>query len=263
MKSIHRVRTIGACAIAGLFLAAANASPVINGAALHTRVFNDDPGTVLNTVNLYPAQVQFAESGGTGNFANRHNFRLSDTAGASDAVFLNGDSFAFFTDLTVSGPGNAEAGVNVSPWWSQNVDGMFNCRTTDGEVAVFGGRLPFYSFTGSQGVTYVKGTTVRLGVIYQANGNSGASPATIQYWYNDGVQRKSPWLSFDQGNPGEDPPYGLWGMLNDARVGGYIQHFIGGGGGAITANFGNMNYVPEPTSLALLGVAAMFLRRKR
>ena len=30
-------------------------------------------------------------------------------------------------------------------------------------------------------------------------------------------------------NPGEDPPYGLWGMLNQAQVGGYVQEFMDSG----------------------------------
>ena len=61
----------------------------------------------------------------------------------------------------------------------------FNFRTTDGEIAVFGGRLPFYSFTGSQGITYTKGDTVRVGVIYDPHSLSMADPATIQYNRDD------------------------------------------------------------------------------
>ena len=57
----------------------------------------------------------------------------------------------FSADVTLSGTGDGEAGLQISPWWSPNVDGRFNVRTPDGEVACFGGRLPFYSFTGDQG----------------------------------------------------------------------------------------------------------------
>ena len=71
-------------------------------------------------------------------------------------------------------------------------------------------------------------------------------------------------LSFDEGNPGEDPPYGLWGMLNDARLGGYFQAQIDVGN---PDNFGeiqfeNMNFIPEPAALGLLSLGGMMLLRR-
>ena len=86
----------------------------------------------------------------------------SPRTAATAQLFANNGGFRFSADLTISGDGEGEAGLQISPWWSQLVDGVFNVRTTDGEIACFGGRLPFYSFTGSHGVTYVKGTTVRI-----------------------------------------------------------------------------------------------------
>jgi hypothetical protein len=43
------------------------------------------------------------------------------------------------------------------------------------------------------------------------------------------------------GNPTEDPPYGLWGILNDAQVGGHFQVFHGAGTGA-DATFSNIQF---------------------
>ncbi len=65
-------------------------------------------------------------------------------------------------DLQITGLGQGEAGLRCSPWWSPNVDGRFNVRVGDGEIAVFGGRLPFYSFTGSHGINYVRGDVIHL-----------------------------------------------------------------------------------------------------
>lgn len=267
MKSkIERMQGMLAClAVLGI-VASAAAAPAINSAVLNTRVFDDYPTSTLVAVDNYPALISFLDGpiGGTGQpFANRHNFRLSDND-ISSAVFLNSDSFTFEADVTLLGDGPTEGGLQVSPWWSQNVDGAFNIRSTDGEIAAFGGRLPFYSFTASHGITYAAGTTVHQKIIYNANSLTMADPATIEYIYTDasGTYSSGP-LAFDEGNPNEDPPYGLWGMLNDARVGGYVQIFnipqIEHQGGI---RFENMVFTPEPASLALLALGALALRRR-
>jgi hypothetical protein len=130
-------------------------------------------------------------------------------------------------------------------------------------VAAFGGRLPFYNFTANHGVTYAAGTTIHQRMIYQPNGLSQGSPGTIEYIYTDasGTYSSGP-LAFDEGNPNEDPPYGLWGILNDARVGGMVQvmnfdqnqHSAG-------IRFENMRIlaVPEPTTFVLFGLALIGL----
>lgn len=248
---------------------AACASPNINGAVINARIFNDDSNSVFSSVNNYSSEITLSDlqvdgDGVGGEWANLHNWRLSDNGGVSAAVFNNGDSFSLFSDITVSG--NGEAGLSLAPWWSHDVDGRFNLRTSDGEVAIFGGRLPFYSFTAAHGVHYVDGSTVNIGMIYSANGLSETSPATIEYFYDDGVNSyTSGALAFGMGNPAEDPPYGLWGMLNDARVGGYMQAFISQGNpdNGLVTTWGNIDYVPAPGTLALLGLGAIASRRRR
>ncbi|KAA0217357.1 MAG: hypothetical protein DYG94_00965 [Leptolyngbya sp. PLA3] len=266
------MRGSGIASVAVLAAAAgtALAQPNINGAVINSRIFNDDSDSVFSSVNNYPAEITLSDAhvngdGMGGEWANFHNWRLSADGGVSAAVFNNGDSFGLFADLTIGGPGNGEAGLSLAPWWSHDVDGRFNLRTTDGEIAIFGGRLPFYSFTGAYGLHYAAGTTVRIGMVYNANGLSAGDPATIEYFYNDGTQYSSGALNFDMGNPAEDPPYGLWGMLNDARVGGYMQVFIDQNNpdNGLSATWGHIDYIPAPGSLALLGLGALASRRRR
>ncbi len=254
-----RIRALALAASAGM-TSAVVASPIINGAVINERIFNDDPGSTVTTVNNFGAEITITDARtGAGGFANLHNWRASADGGATAAQFANGDSFTLFTDVTISGDGNGESGLSVAPWWSPDVDGRFNMRTSDGEVAVFGGRLPFYSFTATHGVLYTKGDTVTLGVIYNANGNSAGDPATIEYIYDDGTVYSSGALAFDEGNPAE--PYGTWGMLDNAQIGGYTQ--VTGANATLSTTWGNITYTPTPASAALLGLGGLAAARRR
>ena len=226
----------------GLIVASALATPNVNSAVIHERIFNDCPSSILTTVNNYPALISIQdEINCTNGYANLHNWHFSED-GVNDAVFNNDSWFRFAADLIIRGTGEGESGLQLAPWWSQNVDGRFNVRTTDGEIACFGGRLPFFSFTGSFGLHYVKGEVIHLEIIYIPNDLTQTNPATIEYklTYNN-VAYTSGQLAFDEGNPNEDPPYGLWGMLNDGRAGAHLQVFIANGG-MLYAEWSNIEF---------------------
>ena len=212
-----------AVALVALAAGSVFAAGVPNSATVITRIFNDDPFSNLTVVNNYPSLVSFTdEVVPPAGWANLHAWRFSQD-GANPMQFANNDGFAIAASVRVSGTGDGEAGIQITPWWSE-ADGRFNIRTPDGEVACFGGRLPFYSFTAQQGKSYVKGTWVHLTMIYRPNQDMDAShPATIEYIYDDGIPVSSGQLAFDMGNPSEDPPHGLWGILNFAHAGGYQQ----------------------------------------
>ena len=216
-------------------------SPIPNSAVIQTRIFNDCGTSTITTTNNYPAEVAIEDNlDCTSGFANLHNWRFSGD-GANPLVFNNGDGFRFCADLTITGSGHGEAGLQIAPWWSQNVDGRLNVRTTDGEIACFGGRLPFYNFTAQHGINYVKGNVIHLEIRYEPNSLSQGDPGTIQYTVGYQAQNYvSPVIPFDQGNPNE--PFGTWGILNDARVGGHIQPFIQQNPSILRASWANICY---------------------
>jgi hypothetical protein len=259
-----------ALAVAGVAAAEVGATPFVNSAVINTRIFNDFPSSMLGFTDNYPAIISISDNNTSTppppGFANLHNWQFSENNFTS-AVFNNGDFFSYSADLTISGTGTAEAGLLVAPWFSQNVDGRLNVRIPNGEVAAFGGRLPFFSFTSSFGIHYAAGDTIGLGITYDPHSLSMADPGTIQYTVDyNGTHYSSPVIPFDEGNTAEDPPYGLWGILNDARVGGHYQAF-NGTAGSTTATWTNISFlrepVPEPSSLLLMLLGGALLGRRR
>ncbi len=227
---MSRITTTGLALAAAChaFAPAAIATPVPNSAVIHERVFNDCPISILTTNNLYPALIQIDDQNQPpqplcAGFANLHTWRFS-TDGANALEFANGDQFSFSCEIVLNGIG--EGGLNLSPWWGPDADGLFNVRTTDGEIACFGGRMPFFSFTGAFGLVYVNNTPIQLGISYFPNGLSAVSPAQVIYSvrYN-AINYTSGLLNFDQGNAGEDPPHGLWGALTPWYAGGHVKMF--------------------------------------
>lgn len=265
MQAYQRKALVVLCLVGAFAVTAvASAAPAINSIVFNTRVFNDDPGSTLSVSDNYGAGTAVINETNItgGNFANLHNWKLS-VDNIDPAQFQNGDSFAFSFDMMVSGAGQGESGLHVSPWWSPDVDGRINVRTTDGEIAAFGGRLPFYSFTANHGISYTKGEVISLGVIYQANSLSMADPATIQYFVSlGGNDYTSGPLAFDQGNPAEDPPHGLWGMLSPTEVGAFQQTFINEGA-SLRTDWSNISFVPEPATLALVLLGGVAVLRRR
>ncbi|HKA25657.1 MAG TPA: hypothetical protein VKF80_11815 [Candidatus Eisenbacteria bacterium] len=207
----------------------AHATPTPNSAVLHLRVFNDCPISILNTTNLFPGLIEINDQNQPpqplcAGFANLHTWRFS-TDGVNALQFLNGDGFSYSATLVLNGIG--EGGLNMSPWFSPDADGLFNVRTTDGEIACFGGRMPFFTFTGAFGLHYVNNTPIELGIVYIPNGLSSVSPAQIVYNLRyAGINYTSGLLNFDQGNVAEDPPHGLWGALNPWYAGGHVKMFV-------------------------------------
>ncbi len=252
MFKLIKISVLVAVAVLALTAGITQATDTPTSAVVIERVFDDSFASILTVNNNYPALIDINdEAAGPLGWANLHVWRFS-TDNSTAQQFQNTDGLSFSADVTISGTGDGEGGLQISPWWSPNVDGRFNVRTPDGEVACFGGRLPFYSFTGSQGVSYVKGTTVRLGIIYTPNVEMTlAEPATIEYTYDDGTLYTSGPIPFDEGNPAEG--HGSFGMLTPAYVGGHMQ-FNNMSGAGVGANFnvvwGNITFQDLGTVVA-------------
>jgi len=213
----------------------AQASPAINGAILYPRWFNDCAVTTLTPTNLYPGLIRIDESflvctGG----ANMHPWDLSADGGGTSAVFNNKDAFSLGAVLRLEHPtGNVgqEGGLRVCPWWDQKANGYFNVRLPDGEIACFGGVLPFFTFTGAFGLHYLAGTDIHIQVIYDPHCNTANDPGTIEYIVDyQGQHFTSGPLAFNNCTSGEEI-HGCYGIMDDARVGGRIQQNFGVGGG--------------------------------
>ena len=251
---MRRITTTGlALAAACLaFASAAFATPVPNSAVFHTRVFDDCPISILSTTNLFPGLININDQNQPpqplcAGFANLHTWRFS-TDGTNDIQFLNGDTFEYSCTLVLNGAG--EGGLSLAPWWSPQADGLFNVRTTDGEIACFGGRMPFFTFTGAFGLVYTNNTPIQLGISYFPNGLSSVSPAAVVYnvRYNS-TNYTSGLLPFDQGNPAENPPHGLWGALTPWYAGGHVKMFLfpTGQPHGMNATWNDIQYLSGPT----------------
>jgi len=245
---MRRIVILCAIALVAVGVATEFATPNPNSVVFSPRVFNDCPTSVLTYGATYPSDIYIEDMPNCASgFANLHVWRFSED-GSNPAVFNNADAFSVAADLVLSGTSGGESGLQISPWWSQQVDGRFNGRIPDGEIACFGGRLPFYSFTATYGIHYVAGTPIHLAMIYLPHDLNQANPATIEYQvtYQNQNYTSGP-LAFDEGNPAEN--HGTWGILDDARVGAHLQDLVAAENADCRAEWTNVvfvNLTPPP-----------------
>jgi hypothetical protein len=264
MKRTRYHFALATLALLAVCAATAAATPAINGAVVQSRIFNDCPASLFSSSKVYPGILHLTDDNtGCSAYTNLHNWRLSSDGGATPAVFNNGDCFRIAATLTLRHTGlQVEGGLQVSPWWSQNVDGRLQVRLTDGVIEGWGGVLPAYNFTANFGITYVEGEPIRLEMIYLPHSNTNADPGTMEYrvtWR--GIGYTSGPLPMLNCNVAEEPFAGCWGILNNARVGGWMQgpgNYLGhsGGSGVSDALWTGIDFeeiCPVPTLPATMG----------
>jgi hypothetical protein len=231
---------LGVATVASIATSAMASTPVPNSAIVLERLYNDCPISTVTHTNAYPGSINIHDTWDAlcVGFANGHAWNFSGDGGATSLDFGNNGNYKFKAVVILNAnSGVVEGGIHIAPWWN-NMDGRFQARIPDGEVACFGGRFPFYSFTANFGVVYVAGTPITMELDYLANGLSSVSPATIEYklTYGPNSYTSGP-LAFDQGNPLEDPPHGQWGALDPALAGGVVQVNNGSGGSEYDATW--------------------------
>lgn len=249
MKSLFTVAAFGAAAFA---------AAQFNNDVLHTRFFNDAPGSNLVVTNNFPNTVEFNESNlyNSGGFANRHIWNFSSD-GTTDASFgkTNYWDVKFNITLNATQP-NGETLDKEAGFILQNStqggqgDSQFIVKS-DGEVAMFGGSFTFHQFyKPNVAGDYQLGTTGTMELKYFAV--NGVTMLTASFTYNNMT------TSFTDATT----------MYPGTHIGGYGQYQIthtAGVGNTGDAIFGNISGqpVPEPASILALAIGGGILLRRR
>jgi hypothetical protein len=226
-------------------------TPNVNGAWLWTRVWNECPSSDLTVTNNYPSQIQIGDliSCPSG-WANLHIWDVSADGGASRAQLQNCSQYVFAADFTLTGDGDGEAGLRLSPWWSPDVDGRFMVNASNGQVAAFGGVIPFYQF---YEISYTRGEPIHLEMVYLPHSLTSSDPGTMTYNVRyQGSDYTSGPLAFGPVPPAEAPLHGDYGELWPAHLGGYLQALMTAGEPAgLTATWSNVLFSTLPAASAV------------
>jgi len=225
------------------------------------RTFNDRPDSDLFYNSNYSpnaGSVTIRESSyGAGGFANRHIAFYGDNGGGK-VDFDYGDGWDMKTTLRVNAADsvdNVETGFQIDLFGF----GLFGVLTGPGEIAAFGGPLPFHSF--GAGV-YNIGDEVMLRMIHRPGAGEGNSsdPSTMEYLYNN-LTTGSGWVS-----SGEvaftNLEFGLPSAANgNLGLGAQINNPDPVDGNVDIEFYGAM--IPTPASVALLGLGGLAAARRR
>lgn len=203
-----------------------------------------------------------ALSTGQGSFANKHIAWLSSDGGATRHQGNKNQSFVlnFDVKIDVAAPGiRREGGLQVNnprPALGFTDEGQI-LIASDGEVAVFGGVMPFTGF----GNVYTAGTTASVSFEYFAPGTADPVLGAYRLIFNDAVTGVH-----DSGMKfwGAMEPDGLFGFNFGTEFGFKAQNQripIIDDFSDIT--YSNISIVPAPGAIALMGLGGLIAGRRR
>lgn len=268
---------LAAFVVAGIAASAlADDISAANGIQVNARVFNDFPTSMLTIDGVdRPAPETYARPGlgtfhinekfpmGTvGGFANKHIGYLSSDGGATSLNLHTLQSWTMDFDVKLTAPGigpRKEAGIRIEnprPALGYTDEGLV-LIASDGEVAVFGGVMPFTGL----GNSYSLGETAHVTFRYFAPGEADPVLGAYQLIFSDPIKGVK-----DSGIKiwGAAEPDGTRGFNDGTKIGFVAQNqrnpLIDDEGDFI---YSNISIIPAPGAAALLGLGGLVAGRRR
>jgi hypothetical protein len=261
------MRWIAPIAVAAAGSVASAQFESINSNAIGLRYFADIPASSVQvTQNSYPGILQFQEDfpvrppGQTG--ANRHIGVLSADNGMNPFIVPHNTAWYYQATVRMTGTASNEVGLHIGgigtnwPPGNLNADtGVLMVNANSGEIAAFGGWLPFFS-TFDPVFSYMghgqRDQDFRLAILVRP-----LSPTSITAEYFVDGHSTGP-LALDSG-----AVQAYYSLNNIASV--YAQNsWIPAGPSSATSTFTNFVIAPAPGTIVLIGAGcAVFSRRAR
>ena len=244
--------------------ASAFAALTPNGITVVPRVTNTNPGSVLTITNSNsnPGNVTIDDRGFAAAGVNRHDALASLDGGATAYNFVAADSFTISgTFMLTAGSNTPRKQVGLHAIGPAADRPRFMINSDAGEIAAFGGGLPFKSFSSGAQADYVPGTSITLGEIYRPNG--GGANGTIEYFIDrtpadgllTGFETSGP-LLINNGAQLANFKLGIYTEFNTNLTVAATDF-----GNAVITNL--TVTTPEPATLASLAIGGLMLRRRR
>lgn len=216
----------------------------------------------LTVTNNGLAGIRYEDRNFTGSgFANRHHAALA--VNNVPFQFSRQQSFQFDVDVTITGNAPTEAGIwmGTAPFYpnsaNANVGQFVLLPNNAGEIAAFGGTMPFFS---NNQTTFDNGT---------ANGGMARAARNQSYHltmkYEWGL---SPSIEYIVNGVSTGQLRGFMNTFAGIDPGSYMGVYVQGpngnpSAGDVDVTYSNLSIIPAPSAVALLGLGGLVGMRRR